>query len=720
MPSGRTYVVDGRKGSDKATGTGRRPFKTINRAAEVAGPGETVLVRAGVYRERVDPKGGGKVGRPVTYAAAPGEEVFIRGSEVFRPEWRPVRGPKGVFRGSLAAVPFGTKAYRGHLDAGRYGDFNPFLWNFNRAVPARPREKELARLREAVARWEGMLANPPEDSSGTQRANFEARLAAARRDLDTHQRSDDPRHPLTLGQVFCGGRPLVQVERLSELHEVPGTWMVAPEGDAILVHFPSGVEKPEDAAVEISVRHAVFSPLARRLGHIHVRGFVLEHAANHFPTWGKGGWPQAGLLSCRSGHHWVIEENVVRYAAGLGIDCGSEGGTVNVEGASADDDKALHDQSRTDSDEVGHHLIRSNWIVDNGHCGLAGIRHRGTQVLGNAIERNNRTGWTSPWWEFGGIKFHFFFDGLIEGNLVRDNDAHGIWLDNQWRGSRVTRNVIVNNLWSGVNVELGRGPVLIDNNVIACTRQGDGVYGHDASDVTIAHNLIYANANFGVWFAYCTPRVKPEDGCWDITTLNNMILGNRAGAVALPMPFEAAGRNVSEGNLLMGGGEYLDEGSGPMPPLFQLTNKTHCGQMALHCGKEITPQTPETVARMFTEALDRAKIPQDARPNLAWWKEHYCVPLDLWRAVLGSDRQSRVLRTIKDGLQSRVVAWECDLDETVRQVRCEPVAGVDKDFLGRPMPKERPLPGPFQSVEIGRNHITLWPVRGVATACVLP
>ncbi len=48
----------------------------------MARAGDTVLVRAGVYREEVvPPRGGDSPRTPITYRAAPGEEVSIRGSE---------------------------------------------------------------------------------------------------------------------------------------------------------------------------------------------------------------------------------------------------------------------------------------------------------------------------------------------------------------------------------------------------------------------------------------------------------------------------------------------------------------------------------------------------------------------------------------------------------------------------------------------------------------
>ena len=76
-------------GSDTADGTEERPFRTINRAAGVAQPGDTVVVHGGEYREWVQPRAGGlSDSRRITYQAAPGEHVVIKGSERVR-TWEP-------------------------------------------------------------------------------------------------------------------------------------------------------------------------------------------------------------------------------------------------------------------------------------------------------------------------------------------------------------------------------------------------------------------------------------------------------------------------------------------------------------------------------------------------------------------------------------------------------------------------------------------------------
>ena len=60
-----------------------RPLKTISAAAELAQPGDTITVHAGIYRERVTPPRGGTSDKNrITYRAARGEQVVITGSEV--------------------------------------------------------------------------------------------------------------------------------------------------------------------------------------------------------------------------------------------------------------------------------------------------------------------------------------------------------------------------------------------------------------------------------------------------------------------------------------------------------------------------------------------------------------------------------------------------------------------------------------------------------------
>lgn len=73
------------KGNDSNAGTISMPFKTINRAAKVAMPGDVITVHEGIYREKiVPPRGGISDKQRITYQAAKGERVVITGSNVVK------------------------------------------------------------------------------------------------------------------------------------------------------------------------------------------------------------------------------------------------------------------------------------------------------------------------------------------------------------------------------------------------------------------------------------------------------------------------------------------------------------------------------------------------------------------------------------------------------------------------------------------------------------
>ena len=59
-------------------------FPTISAAADAARAGDTVLIHAGVYEETVRIRSSGDAGAPITFAAAPGETVWMDGSDRFR------------------------------------------------------------------------------------------------------------------------------------------------------------------------------------------------------------------------------------------------------------------------------------------------------------------------------------------------------------------------------------------------------------------------------------------------------------------------------------------------------------------------------------------------------------------------------------------------------------------------------------------------------------
>lgn len=92
-------------GNDANRGTKSAPLRTIQRAAELAQPGDVITVHAGVYRERINPpRGGTSDAKRIVYQAARGETVEIRGSEVVK-GW--VKVQDGVWKVTLPNSFFG-------------------------------------------------------------------------------------------------------------------------------------------------------------------------------------------------------------------------------------------------------------------------------------------------------------------------------------------------------------------------------------------------------------------------------------------------------------------------------------------------------------------------------------------------------------------------------------------------------------------------------------
>ena len=98
------------KGDDTNEGTANAPFRTISRAAKSAQPGDVITVRAGIYRERINPSRSGRSYRErIIYQAAAGEKVVIKGSEVIK-DWQKLQ----------------NDTWKVTIGNSFFGDFNPY------------------------------------------------------------------------------------------------------------------------------------------------------------------------------------------------------------------------------------------------------------------------------------------------------------------------------------------------------------------------------------------------------------------------------------------------------------------------------------------------------------------------------------------------------------------------------------------------------------------
>jgi hypothetical protein len=109
LVSGSVFAVTlyvAKTGNDSNPGTQTQPFLTINKAAQMAYAGDTVIVNVGVYRETVQPlRGGTSDANRITYQVASGASVTIKGSEQIT-NWVQYSG--NTWRATLANSYFGS------------------------------------------------------------------------------------------------------------------------------------------------------------------------------------------------------------------------------------------------------------------------------------------------------------------------------------------------------------------------------------------------------------------------------------------------------------------------------------------------------------------------------------------------------------------------------------------------------------------------------------
>ncbi len=599
-----------------AAGDGETVFRTIGEAAARAQPGDLILVAPGIYREHIAPERGGEKGRPIVYRAEQPGTVFVRGSEIWKPELTPL--PE---RPELFTTPTPEDAF--------FGDYpNPFKRKLN---------------------------------AGSSDKNEPARPA------------DGPLLPYSLGQIFCDGRELRQSQTVEEVDRVPGSWILSPDGKNILLHLPLDYDSA-CSQFEISVRDRVFAPARRGLGYIEIEGFIFEHCANQAP------FPQLGMVSTRSGHDWVICNNVIRHAKTVGLDVGSEYWRTDLLPKTTPEDQKLLRKG-------GRHLVTGNLIVENGLCGIAGWSCRGVKIIGNTIENNNFLSLTTSecnWEEWAGIKLHEADEALVEGNLVRFNGAHGIWFDNGYNQARITRNFVFGNIGTGIFIELGAGSVLIDNNIVANTTPffspypGRGIYAHDASGLKICHNLIVDNKAEGVYMQNVTDRkyhgkiVETSD-----ELVVNNIFANNGGGVSLPFPGERSGNCVSDGNLFVGDVNFRYSGGTPWEQLL-----------------------PAVKPKLTNEEMRHAELIRGFAPAV-------------WSKISGRETESAFLPQRE--FYIRIKPFEPSIyirNLSGKRFGFKPVPGVERDFTGAPYGKAV-QPGPFQELGSQTLYRLLYPVTGL-------
>lgn len=417
-------------GSDLADGSAEAPFRTIDRAAQAAMPGDTVAVHAGVYREWVNPPRGGTVDAPITYQAAVGpdgrfEPVTISGAEVVT-DWRVHPGAEG--RVWVTEVPNSLFGARNPYAERIGGD-----WFFDRVNTWHTGEVYL----DGRSMYESLTLGGVEHPEVTPD-------------------SSDPEGSLL-------------------------TWYCEVGDDVTTIWANFGGADPAAHEIEINARTFVFWPAATGIDHITVRGFTLTKAATQ---WAPPTALQEGLIGPHWSKGWVIEDNTITDSKNVGVSLGKEASTGQNEAAAGPDGAKGGTQREREviqralvlggpgagephpwhRDHVGSHTVRRNTIRDCEQAGVVG--HLGaafSTIADNHISRIHvKRQWHGA--EVAGIKLHAAIDTVISGNTIH-HTHRALWLDWQAQGTQVRRNVFYASTAEDFMVEVCHGPYLVDSNL---------------------------------------------------------------------------------------------------------------------------------------------------------------------------------------------------------------------------------------------------------------
>ena len=429
----------------EGNGSKEMPFKHINEAAKVAGPGDEVLVAPGIYREYVDPVNGGTEDARITYRSEQPLGAVITGAEPVD-TWEPYQGNVWVCR----------------IDNGVFGNYNPYTtfvggdWYF-----------------APVVRHTGAVY------------------------LDDRQLYEtESLEECIKGEVYAPSwEPEYSVYK----------WYTEQDGDTTVIYANFQGHNPNEEKVDINVRRNCFMPSKTGVDYITLSGFDVNKAAT---TWAPPAAYQDGMVGPHWSKGWIIEDCEISNSKCCGISLGKYYDPENDHYFTNKHVKSPTQMERDAvcrgqyhgwlKEKVGSHIVRRCHIH---HCEQAGIVGRMGCVF-SIIEDNHIHNINNMQQlggaEISGIKFHAAIDVTFRRNHIH-HSTMGIWCDWQAQGTRITQNLLHDNhapegstkaegamMCQDIFIEVGHGPTLIDNNVML-SKAGLRIA---TEGVACVHNLI--------------------------------------------------------------------------------------------------------------------------------------------------------------------------------------------------------------------------------------
>ncbi len=433
------------KGPRDGDGSKERPYRRIQQAAQQARPGDEVIVGPGIYREWVNPIHAGEEDARIVYRSEKPGEAVITGSEPVK-NWEPYQGDVWLSR----------------IPNGLFGSYNPYTT---------------------------VLMGDWYYSEGT----------------------------LHTGEIYLNGKSMYEAQTLEDVLEgkrCENSWYpedsvyrwytVQNDGETLLYANFQGVN-PNLENVEINVRRNCFYPEKTGINYITLSGFTIRQAAT---TWAPPTAYQEGMVGPHWSKGWIIEDCEISDSKCCGISLGKYLQPYNENKWSLN---RVKNGTQTERDaicqaqidgwskkNIGSHIVRRCHIHDCEQTGIVG--HLGgvfSIIEDNHIHHINTKQQLSGA-EIGGIKMHAAIDTIIRRNHIH-HCTRGIWLDWQAQGTRVSQNLLHDNIppqstqfsprfsiAEDLFIEVSHGPTLVDNNIVLSPYASRIC----AQGIAFVHNLI--------------------------------------------------------------------------------------------------------------------------------------------------------------------------------------------------------------------------------------
>jgi hypothetical protein len=511
-------------GTNTNPGTLAQPFATIQEAANVAQPGDTVYIRGGSYHETVDPVNSGTASAPITFEPYNNESVTIDGADAVT-GWT-------SYQGNIYQAPQGWDLGEGNnqvfvdgkmVNEARYPNSSANVstptWTTASTVNVHLSNSGLSTvtiynsgLNQPAGAWVGAVAHIATgaewvDQTGTITASSPGSITVSYYQETSYQ------VPRAGNRFYIVGAPVAL--------NSAGEWYRNPGNGQLYLWDPSS-DSPANHTIEAKARQYGFD--LSGASYISIQGIKLfactvntNSGSNHDVVnqitatyvsqaigtgadqedpWGAQYHPHTtGIIL--NGQYNVLENSTIAYSSGDGVFLGGSSNTVQ--------NCTIHDVNYEAGDEAGVTTLGNN-----------------ENVLYNTIYNTGRSGIVSRYTTHSHIMFNVIHDvglqmtdlGAIytwgtdgQGTEIGHNvcynvhtggyGAAGVYLDNTSQNFIVDHNATYN-----IDFGLKLGPPSynneIVNNTFAATQYGlDTVGTEDMSGTSLVNNIFTKHAILG-------------------------------------------------------------------------------------------------------------------------------------------------------------------------------------------------------------------------------